>query len=134
MIHMARRNLILGVAALLALTGCHSKGSEGVDSKSTSEAAPPTQSGPWIKAIPNPVPIPAGSDQGTTTISWDTVDGSDAQVFLRVAGKPDKIFSGGSRNQQDANWIMKGKDYDFILFAGKEHQKELARVTIRAAP
>ena len=83
----------------------------------------------WIKADPNPVPVPGGATQGTTTVSWDT-GGPQAEVYLRVAEKADQLFSGGPRNKQDAKWIRKGREYEFVLFAGKEHQTELAKVTV----
>jgi hypothetical protein len=110
---------VLCLAAWLPVAGC-----------SKHEPAPTNESSAWIKADPNPVVVPVDADQGTTTVSWDTVNGSKAEVYLRVDGKPDQLFSGGPRNHQDAKWIRKGRKYDFILFAGREHELELARVSV----
>lgn len=114
---------VLWLTTLLIATGCRDRQPES----SSPDAAP---TGPWIKADPNPVTVPADS-KGKTTISWDTRDGSDAQVYLRFSGKEDQLFSGGGRYQAEANWIGKGVTYEFILFAGKDHQKELARVLVK---
>jgi hypothetical protein len=93
-------------------------------------SAPLKKSAPWIKADPNPAPIPAGAEQGTTTVSWDTGDGSNSKVYLRVANKPDQLFSGGPRNKQEAKWIRKNATYEFVLLGGPEFKTELARVTV----
>jgi hypothetical protein len=123
---------VFGLVALLDVTGCGNRQPASTRSNGTVKPAPSNGSGPWIKADPNPVAIPAGAKQVATTLSWDTGDGSDAQVYLRVSGKPDQLFSGGPRNKAEAGWIRAGVNFEFILFAGKEHQRELARVTVTA--
>jgi len=80
----------------------------------------------------NPNPVPAGSK--TTTISWDTGDGSIAQVYISVDGGPEKRFSGSlSKGSLDATWIEKKNEYDFRLYAGMEHTTLLASVKVTNA-
>lgn len=131
--------VVVGLAVAITGGGCGKKAQDKTDTDVTpnptggkGSTGSPKKAAPWIKADPNPVPVSEGTDKGTTTISWDTGDGSDAQVILRIAGQKDKVFSGGSRFKAEANWIKKGVQYDFILFAGKEREKELAKVTITA--
>ena len=57
---------------------------------------PQPNAGPTITANPNPVP--AGTAKfGTTTISWDTGNGSLGEVYVSVNGGPEKRFSGALR-------------------------------------
>ncbi len=108
--------------AVLAV-GCGSKNPAQTDS------APPNHTGdPWIKADPNPVSVAAG--KGTTTISWDSGDGTMAQVYLVNAKQEETLFSGGATGSQAAPWIAKGGKYEFRLYAGKEHKTILARVSV----
>jgi hypothetical protein len=111
---------ILGVAVTMTAIGCQQNTPQ-----------PPAQaakSPPWIEANPNPVPTQDG--KGKTTIRWDAGKESDAQVYLVVSGKEDKLFSGGARHTADAPWIAKTGKYEFVLYAGKDHQTELARVSV----
>jgi hypothetical protein len=84
---------------------------------------------PTIKANPNPAP--AGTTKfATTTISWDTGDGSLGEVYVSVNGGPEKRFSGAlAKGSQEAPWIGKG-DHEFRLYAGKEHKTLLATVKV----
>jgi hypothetical protein len=119
---------LFGFAACLAPAGCGRSNSENVENTSASQAAAAAATA-WIKAEPNPVPVP-GPTPGSTTITWDTVNGSDAQVYLLDWYKKETLFAGGSKGTQQAPWIVKDGQYVFILYAGTEHQKELARVTV----
>jgi hypothetical protein len=80
----------------------------------------------------SPVSAPTGPDKlGTTTITWDTGDGSVGQVYVAPPGKPEKLFADNrSKGTQQASWIGKG-EYEFRLFAGKEHERVLARVKVK---
>jgi hypothetical protein len=128
-----RRYATLGQAAaaslltlLVAAIGCRDRTPRA---QPDAEQLPPTpQSAAWIKADPNPVPV--AGDKGTTNISWDTRTSAMAQVYMLTEGKPEQLFAGGARGSQKASWINKGRRYEFILYAGKEHQHELARVTV----
>jgi hypothetical protein len=74
-------------------------------------------------ATPNPVP--AGPDKGTTTITWNTGDGSKGEVYMSKDGGPEKLFAGLSPwGSQEAAWIQQG-EYEFRLYAVDEHQKKL---------
>jgi hypothetical protein len=106
----------LGAAVLLAV-GC---GTSAPDTAPHREAR--------ITADPNPVP--AGSGKGTTTISWDTGDGTPGQVYVERKGQAEKLFAQGKKGTEKATWIYGGFTYEFRLYAGKEHKQVLARVTV----
>ncbi len=111
--------VVLGLAVSLAAGGC----------RKNTEPDPTPNPTAWIKADPNPVPVP-GPATGTTAVSWDTGDGSDAQVFVLTEDKKEARFSGGPKGSQAATWIVKGGRYEFILYAGPQRQKELARIVV----
>ncbi len=82
-----------------------------------------------ISASPNPVPITGG--KGTTTIDWDTGDGSRGEVYMSRAGKAEQLFAGiSAHGSQKVNWISAGGKYEFRLYAGKEHKRILASVEV----
>jgi hypothetical protein len=128
--------------AVLALVGCGSK------SPTTAEAPVPAENEkkpgrtpvvtpavtpktkPTITANPNPVP--AGDEKfGTTTISWDTGDGTVGEVYVSVNGGEEKRFSGAqAKGSQEASWIGYKSEYEFRLYAGKEHATKLATVRV----
>jgi len=83
---------------------------------------------PSITATPNPVPA-GDSKFGTTTVAWDTGDGSPGEVYVIINGKEERRFSGSPRGNQDASWIGKG-EYEFRLYAGKERKSILASVKV----
>ena len=93
-------------------------------------AAPETANRATISADPNPVP--AGAEKhGKTLIAWDTGDGTLGQVFVSVNGGEERRFSGAlPRGTHEASWIGKG-EYEFRLYAGKEHTTRLASVIVR---
>ncbi len=132
---MRALGLVLGLAGLVGLAGCRSRPTDAGGTSPAIDPAPAKLTPPWIKADPNPVTIPAGAKNGSTTISWDAGENSpDAQVYLHVAsGKEDKLLSGGARYSQTVDWIGKSARYEFILYADKDRRKELARVTVAAA-
>src|SRR4051794_23933483 len=88
------------------------------------------QSAASITANPNPVP-PGEEKFGKTTVSWDTGDGTPGEVYVSTNGGEEKRFSGAkAKGTQEAAWIGKGQ-YDFRLYAGKEHKTVLAAVTVK---
>ena len=105
--------LTLGAAAAAAPAGEQS-------------ASPQTRA--TLTAAPNPVPATPG--MGTTTIAWDTGDGSWAQVFLSVAGGPEQLFVEGPRGAKNAPWISPRITYEFRLYAGRERRVLLAAVPV----
>jgi hypothetical protein len=119
---------VLVLAMLLAAAGCKDR-APGVSSTEPPGNAAATQpSAPWIKADPNPVP--AGPGAGTTTISWNTGDGSMGQVYLLGPAQVEKHFTSGRSGSKAAPWIHRGGKYEFLLYAGTDHKTVLARVTV----
>ena len=116
-------NRVLQTACLVVLLACAGCS----QSKTTPPAA--AVSAPSITASPNPVPAGPGKF-GTTTITWDTGDGSLGDVYVSVNGAPEKLFAGQrKKGSLEAAWIGKG-DHEFRLYAGKEHKTVLASVKV----
>jgi hypothetical protein len=90
--------------------------------------ASPGASTATITASPNPVLVGQGS--GTTTITWNTGDGSAGQVYLAKDGEPEAIFASGTPGSAAAPWIQAGTTYEFRLYAGTEHTKMLAKTQV----
>lgn len=107
----------------------------GCSSQKTS--APPgttpnaTPAGGSAKISADPNPVPAGTERfGKTTITWDTGDGSVGEVFVSTNGAEEKLFAGNrAKGSLEAAWIGKG-EYEFRLYAGKEHKTVLASVKV----
>ena len=93
-------------------------------------ASPIAQTGPTIKATPNPVP--AGTGMGTTTISWTTGDGSEGQVYVSSDGQAEQLFATTPQGSADAAWVQAGKSYEFRLY-GAGHEKLLGKVVVTRA-
>jgi len=81
-----------------------------------------------ITASPNPVLV--GQGTGTTTVTWNSGDGSAGQVYISMAGEPEAIFASGPPGSAAAPWIEAGKTYEFRLYAGTEHVKMLAKTQV----
>jgi hypothetical protein len=97
-----------------------------------SAATPANQaSGPTLDAQPNPVS--AGSDLGTTTVTWGSGDGSNAEVYVSENGGPETLFAAGPSGSQDANWIRAGSTYDFRLYAAADRKTLLRSVKVTRA-
>ena len=117
---------VIALEVVLILAGC-SRGS--VADSTSGTASPPDKSAATITASPNPVP--PGPDFGTTTISWNTGDGTIGEVYLAENDKPEKLFAGErSQGVLETPWIGAGGIYEFRLYAGKEHKKLLASVKV----
>ena len=116
----------LVLTALLICAGCSG------DSEPAPLGARPSSGGkaaPQITATPNPVP----ADSTTTTITWDTGDGTAGEVYVSPNGAAEKRFAGARKQgSQDATWIRQG-EYEFRLYAGKEHKTMLASVKVTRA-
>lgn len=85
-----------------------------------------------LSASPNPVP--AGSGPGTTTITWNTGDGSVGLVYVSQDGSPESLFAQGSSGSQSASWITPGSVYSFRLYAATAPSTVLASVTVTRQP
>jgi hypothetical protein len=91
--------------------------------------ASPGASTATITASPNPVLVGQGTT-GTTTITWNTGDGSAGEVYLAKDGEPEAIFASGLPGSVAAPWIAAGTTYEFRLYAGTEHTKMLAKTQV----
>jgi hypothetical protein len=94
----------------------------------SSSAASPAAAAATITASPNPVTL--GEGPGTTTITWNTGDGTMGQVYVSEEGAPEAIFAEGSTGSAPAPWIVAGKTFKFRLYAGTEHAKALAEIQV----
>ncbi len=97
-------------------------------SKTPEANASPGASTATITASPNPVP--AGQQAGTTTVTWNTGDGSAAEVYVSPGGGPEAVFAAGPSGSVAAPWIAAGITYEFRLYAGTEHTKMLAKTQV----
>ncbi len=115
----ARRCLIL--VGLPVVAGCSWK------TPSPADYVPPdVPSEAWIIATPNPVP--AGRGPGKTIVNWHTGDGSPGQVYVSVAGGPERLFSTNPSHQEAT--INSNDVYEFRLYAGSDHTTRLATTEI----
>ena len=78
-----------------------------------------------LRADPNPVP--PGTPNGKTTITWDSGSDAAADVYVGAAGN-EKIFASDSKGSQDAPWIPPGST-EFRLYSHADH-KLLAQLTV----
>src|SRR5205823_784225 len=81
-----------------------------------------------LEAAPNPVRVAAGA--GTTTITWDTGDGSVGQVVVAADGI-ERDFATGRSGSRQARWIAPGKSFEFRLYRGKDREKPLRAIKVR---
>jgi hypothetical protein len=91
-------------------------------------ASSPAVSAATIAASPNPVTT--GEEPGTTTVTWNTGDGTAGQVYVSKDGAPETLFAEGTTGSAPAPWIQAGKTFDFSLYAGTEHTKLLAKTQV----
>jgi hypothetical protein len=96
--------------------------------EATAPSASPGASTATITASPNPVLASQGP--GTTTVTWNTGDGSAGQVYVSVDGGPETLFTGSASGSAAAPWIEAGKTFEFRLYAGTEHSKILAKTQV----
>lgn len=85
-------------------------------------------SGPTLIAAPNPVP--AGFGLSSTTISWDSGDGSVGQVWVSVDGGTERLFAQGPTGSAEAPWIRRGHAYLFRLYQGTAQATALRQVQV----
>jgi glucose/arabinose dehydrogenase len=82
-----------------------------------------------IAATPNPV---LGGGSGTTTILWDTQNGTTGQVWVAQDTNQEVLFAQGPSGSQTVTWIGPGHTYRFRLYAGTGHSTVLATTTVAA--
>ena len=74
---------------------------------------------------------PQVKESGTTTVTWNTGDGTDGQVYVGSPdGGPELLFAAGPTGSVPAPWIRAGKTGEFRLYAGTEHAKVLAKTQV----
>lgn len=116
-------------AICLTLTGlfisCDRPTAESTSSPPTS-GNDATIAGVVLSADPNPVP--AGTPDGKTTITWVTGSSADGDVYVGTVGN-EKIFASGPKGSQNAPWIKPGST-EFRLYNHTDH-KLLAQITVR---
>jgi hypothetical protein len=81
-----------------------------------------------IAAAPNPVP--AGDGLGRTKISWATLAGADAAVFVSQNGGPEQLFARGPSGSAEVSWIASGSSYEFRLYSGDVPRRLLAKTVV----
>ena len=91
-------------------------------------AASPVATAATITASPNPVITGEGS--GTTTITWNTGDGTPGQIYVSEDGAAERLFVEGATGSTPAAWIQAGKTFEFRLYDGNEHAKVLAKTQV----
>ena len=96
--------------------------------EATAPSGSPGASGATIAASPNPVPV--GQGPGTTTVSWNTGDGSAGQVYVSKDGGAEALFAAGPPGSAAAPWIEAGITYEFRLYAGTDHAKILGKTQV----
>ena len=125
-----RKSLALSVlVGILLFGGCSGDKIPPSDSGTNSAANASTKTAATITASP----VPPGGGFATSTISWNTGDGTLGQVYV-YDGKSEKLFSEGTaQGSLDAPWIGVGTTYEFRLYAGKDHKDLLASVKVQRA-
>ena len=116
------------IAVIVTAASCASKQSLPKNTENQTSASQPAA---MLIATPNPVP--AGKEAGTTKVAWKTGNGASGQVFVSENGSPEQLFAEGVEGSQDAPWISTGTTYEFRLYEGKDHAKQLASVKVMRA-
>ena len=83
---------------------------------------------PVLTASPNPVP--AGTGNGVTQISWDMGDGSPGRVTVSENGARETLFASGSSGTVRADWIRTGSQYEFRLYRDGSSGAALQSTTV----
>ena len=81
-----------------------------------------------ISAEPNPVP--AGPGLGRTKISWATLTGAEAEVYVSQDGGPERLFATGGSGSREAGWITTGSSYEFRLYSRDGAERRLLAKTV----
>jgi len=113
--------LVLGFSGSLLLSSCDTTRRQPVHKGTTQ---------PMLSASPNPVPA-GDPDQplGTTTIAWDTGNGSIGDLYVKVDRAPEKFMARGPKGTLEVRWIQFDSFYEFRLY-GKKHSKRLAKLRV----
>jgi hypothetical protein len=114
-------SLVLSCCVCLLLSACHS---------ARRQTAHSPKAHPVLTASPNPVPA-GDPDQplGTTTIAWDTGDGSIGDVYVKVDRQPEVFMARAPSGRHEVRWIQFDSLYEFRLYA-KKRSKLLAKLEV----
>jgi hypothetical protein len=114
-------NMLLGVCICISFNSCHD-----AQQQSSEDGAPR----PVLSASPNPVP--AGDFDkplGTTTITWDTGNGTPGDLYVKVDRDAEKFIEQAASGTNEVRWIQFDSVYEFRLYDNK-HTKLLATLTV----
>jgi hypothetical protein len=117
--------IVLALSGLLLASCDRPTAPDSTAPSASTSANDVTVPGAVLRADPNPVP--PGTPNGKTTITWDTGSDDVGDVYI-VTGGNEKLFSNGSRGSQDAPWIQPGSN-EFRLYNHVDH-KLIAQLTV----
>jgi hypothetical protein len=114
--------LLLGISVCILLNACHNAHRQQTPRTARTQ--------PVLSATPNPVPA-GDPDQplGSTTIAWDTGDGSPGDVYVKVDREPEVFMARAPSGQHEVRWIQFDSVYEFRLYA-KKRTKLLAKLEV----
>src|SRR5262249_47793227 len=114
-------NVLLGLFVCILLIACyHDRRQAGGNGAAR----------PVLSATPNP--IPAGdldNPLGTTTITWDTGNGTPGDLYVKVDREPEKLIASAPSGSNEIRWIQFDSVYEFRLYDEKR-SKLLATLTV----
>jgi hypothetical protein len=113
--------LLVGFSICLCLSTCH-RPSRQTNQTSTAK--------PVLSAEPNPVPAGDPTQPlGTTVITWDTGNGTNGYLYVKVDRQPEKFITQGPSGTHEVPWIQFDSVYEFRLYA-KKRSKLLAKLEV----
>jgi SAM-dependent methyltransferase len=74
--------------------------------------------------------VPADVRNSTTTIIWDTADGTVGEIYVSCDGGPEKLFSRRASGSQQVSWINSNHAYHFRLYRGTSRSEILGSVKV----
>jgi hypothetical protein len=113
--------LLAGVFVCLCLSTCD---------RARRQTAQSQTAKPILFAEPNP--LPAGDPNqplGTTTITWNTGNGTIGYLYVKVDRQPEKFVTQGPSGTHEVPWIQFDSFYEFRLYA-KKRSKLLAKLEV----
>ena len=124
---LTRLTRLNGVTLLTVLSGCVLLGA-------CDRTRPPTTDGAKGKAVlsASPNPVPSGDIEkplGTTTITWDTGNGAEGDLYVKVNREREKFMSRAPRGTHEVPWIQFDSFYEFRLYS-KKRSKLLATLEV----
>jgi hypothetical protein len=112
----------------LSLIGCRRDSTSATSNETSNQPKDQAEIGVVLRANPNPVP--AGSQTGKTTITWQTGSEAVADVYF-FDGKDETLFASGARGSKEADFIKPGSN-EFRLYNQGQH-KLVTQLTVTMA-